>query len=193
MLRFEATADRLSTRWKELSGGARALRLPASSVRTGLNSHFKRETVKWLDFTSPHVTKEPIMKNCLLSLVAAGVLVATSGTTWAEQSANAGQQKPAELDRATKVKLKYLIYLPRDYEQKGSWPVLLFLHGSGERGDNLDLVKKHGPPKLIAGGKQFPFIVVSPQCPNGRWWDPMELATLLDEIGEKYKVDQERL
>ena len=36
----------------------------------------------------------------------------------------------------------------------------------GERGDNLDLVKKHGPPKLIAAGKQFPFIVVSPQCPN---------------------------
>ena len=136
------------------------------------------------------------MKKYLLSLVAAGVLFVTPGTTWAADSkgqGDAGQQKPAELDRTSKVTLKYLIYLPKDYDQKKAWPVLLFLHGSGERGDNLDLVKKHGPPKLIAAGKQFPFIVVSPQCPNGRWWQPMELATLLDEIVEKYKVDQDRI
>ena len=70
------------------------------------------------------------------------------------------------MDRAIKVTMKYLIYLPKDYDQKASWPLVLFLHGSGERGDNLDLVKKHGPPKLIDGAKQFPFIVVSPQCPK---------------------------
>src|SRR5262249_55215941 len=43
------------------------------------------------------------------------------------------------------------------------WPLLVFLHGSGERGDDLEKVRIHGPPKLIAEGKQFPFIVVSPQ------------------------------
>jgi len=137
------------------------------------------------------------MKKYLLSLVAAGVLVAISGTTWAEQAADpnssAGQQKPAELNGSNKVKMKYLIYLPKDYDQKDSWPVLLFLHGIGERGDNLDLVKKHGPPKLIAAGKQFPFIVVSPQCPNTHWWDTAELTALVDEIGKKYKVDQDRI
>ena len=136
------------------------------------------------------------MKKCLLSLATAGVLLAISSTTWAADSSahgDAGQQKPAELNRTTKVTMKYLIYLPKDYDQKDSWPVLLFLHGSGERGDNLDLVKKHGPPKLIGAGKQFPFIVVSPQCPNGRWWEAVELATLLDEIVEKYKVDQDRI
>ena len=106
---------------------------------------------------------------------------------------DAGQQKPAEVDRASKATLKYLIYLPKDYDQKEAWPVLLFLHGIGERGDNLDLVKKHGPPKLIAGGKQFPFIVVSPQCPNGHWWETVELTALLDEIAKKYKVDQDRI
>ena len=62
--------------------------------------------------------------------------------------------------------MKYLLYLPKDYDQKESWPLLLFLHGAGERGDNLELVKKHGPPKLIEAGKDFPFIVVSPQCPS---------------------------
>jgi predicted peptidase len=135
------------------------------------------------------------MKKCLLSVVAAGVLFVTSGTIRAEQAAdsNAGQQKPAELDRAIKVTMKYLIYLPKDYDQKESRPLMLFLHGAGERGNNLDLVKTHGPPKLIGAGKQFPFIVVSPQCPNGRWWQSVELATLLDEIVEKYKVDQDRI
>ena len=133
------------------------------------------------------------MKKCLLSLI---VLVAISSTTQAEQvadSTNAGQQKPAELNRTIKVTVKYLLYLPKDYDQKESWPLLVFLHGAGERGDNLDLVKKHGPPKLIEAGKQFPFIVVSPQCPDGQWWDSFTLTALLDEIVEKYKVDHDRI
>ncbi len=103
------------------------------------------------------------------------------------------RQKAAVMNREIKVSLKYLLYLPPDYEQQDSWPVLLFLHGIGERGDDLDLLKKHGPPKLIAGGKEFPFIVVSPQCPMDRWWEPMELKALLDEVVEKYKVDQDRI
>ena len=57
----------------------------------------------------------------------------------------------------------------------------------------LNVVKKHGPPKLIDAGKDFPFIVVSPQCPKDHWWEPLEVKTLLDEIVEKYKVDQDRI
>lgn len=104
-----------------------------------------------------------------------------------------GAQRPARLDRQVKVELNYLLYLPRDYEKQEVWPLLLFLHGAGERGNDLELVKVHGPPKLIAQGKEFPFIVVSPQCPENRWWEPMELVALLDEIGEKYKVDADRV
>ncbi len=128
-----------------------------------------------------------------LSLVAAGILLLNLGTILAADSVNTGQQKAAELDRTIKVSMKYLVYVPKDYDQKASWPVLLFLHGSGERGDNLDLVKKHGPPKLIEAGKPFPFIVVSPQCPKGQSWEPFKLIALLDEIAEKYKVDQDRI
>ncbi len=79
------------------------------------------------------------------------------------------------------------------HEYQDSWPLLLFLHGAGERGDDLDLVKKHGPPMLIEQGQEFPFIVVSPQCPTNRRWEPFELATLLDEIVEKYQVDEDRI
>lgn len=71
----------------------------------------------------------------------------------------------------------------------------MFLHGAGERGDNLDLVKLHGPPKLIEQGKKFEFIIVSPQCPQKQWW-PGKLETLmalLDDIESKYDVDKDRV
>ena len=109
-----------------------------------------------------------------------------------EPNGKTGQQ-PARLNRAVNVQMNYLLCLPEEYDQKESWPLLIFLHGSGERGTDLHLVKKHGPPKLIEAGKQFPFIVVSPQCPEGQWWQPVELTALLDEIVEKYKVDEDRI
>ena len=104
-----------------------------------------------------------------------------------------GTQKSAQLNTQIQVQMDYLLYLPKDYDAKESWPLLLFLHGAGERGDDLELVKKHGPPKLISEGKAFPFLVVSPQCPKDRWWEPMELVALLDEIARKYNVDQDRI
>jgi predicted peptidase len=106
-----------------------------------------------------------------------------------------GKQIPAKLDAQVHVTLNYLLYLPADYDKQDKWPLILFLHGAGERGDNLDRVKVHGPPKLIEHGKQFPFIVVSPQCPNGHWWNTelVTLSALLDDIESKYKVDRDRV
>lgn len=110
-----------------------------------------------------------------------------------EAKAEPGKQQPQRFERVVKVTMDYLLYLPKDYAEKPSWPLLLFLHGAGERGSDLERVKLHGPPKLIASGKEFPFIVVSPQCPSDRWWKPDDLLVLLDEIGEKYKVDKDRV
>jgi predicted peptidase len=79
----------------------------------------------------------------------------------------AGQEKPNPTDQVLKVdypiELGYLLSLPQDYDSKEKWPLVLFLHGAGERGDDLVKVKIHGPPKLASQGKQFPFIVISPQ------------------------------
>jgi predicted peptidase len=93
------------------------------------------------------------------------------------------------------VKLRYLLYLPRDYDAKGRtrWPLLLFLHGAGERGADLKKVMVHGPPKLIQGGTNFPFLVVSPQCPADRRWDDEELMGLLDEVIGEQAVDTSRV
>ncbi len=93
-----------------------------------------------------------------------------------------------------KVACRYLLHLPKGYERgRKRWPLLLFLHGAGERGRDLELVKKHGPPRLIAEGHEFPFIVVSPQCPARQWWSNDVLSALLDEIIANYRVDERRV
>jgi len=53
-----------------------------------------------------------------------------------------GNQKSARLDTQVQVQLDYLLYLPKDYDTQESWPLLLFLHGSGERGDDLELCRR---------------------------------------------------
>jgi predicted peptidase len=107
--------------------------------------------------------------------------------------ADDSSQTSQRLDTTVKVEMDYLLSLPKGYDKQDSWPLVLFLHGAGERGDDLELVKKHGPPKLIGEGKDFPFIVVSPQCPKDVWWEPIELSALLDQVIKTHKVDQDRI
>ncbi len=89
----------------------------------------------------------------------------------------------------------YLLYLPQDYTADSGkrWPLVLFLHGAGERGSDVNMVKLHGPPKLVAEGRKFPFILVSPQCPAKTRWNPDALNALLDEIVSQYSVDPDRV
>jgi hypothetical protein len=89
----------------------------------------------------------------------------------------------------------YLLFLPQDYknDSQKKWPMIMFLHGSGERGTVLDSVKKHGPPKIVEQRKDFPFIVVSPQCPPNEGWSVVTLNKLLDEVIAQNRVDTERI
>ena len=90
------------------------------------------------------------------------------------------------------VKLNYLLYLPPKYEtSQEKWPLVVFLHGAGETGNNLQMVKKHGPPKL-AEKKDLPFILVSPQAPT-RGWVPEAVNGLIDDVIAHYRVDAERV
>ena len=84
------------------------------------------------------------------------------------------RQQSEHLERQATLTLDYLLYLPPDYQSKDSFPLLVFLHGAGERGSDLNKVKSHGPPKLVEQGKDLPFIIVSPQCPANQWWPGME-------------------
>jgi predicted peptidase len=107
----------------------------------------------------------------------------------------ASPQKEEKFERiiAVQAKLNYLLFLPEQYgKDDKQWPLIMFLHGSGESGDDLSLVKKHGPPKLVETKRDFPFIVVSPQSLR-RGWNADVLAALLDEIIVNYQVDRDRV
>ncbi|MBI5396176.1 MAG: prolyl oligopeptidase family serine peptidase [Verrucomicrobia bacterium] len=118
---------------------------------------------------------------------------------------NAGTDEPApdnvqtthsfktRISRA--VSADYLLFLPKDYRASGKkkWPLIYFLHGAGERGSNVWKVSAHGPPKRVRQQPDFPFIVLSPQCPPGQRWDNETLIALLDSILGKYRVDKTRV
>jgi len=100
--------------------------------------------------------------------------------------------------RITKtVGLDYLLYLPPDYnvDTGKRWPFILFLHGSGERGSDLERVKLHGLPKKLADGADLPFVIASPQCPADSYWllHLDDLKALVEDLTERYVVDRRRI
>ncbi|HHT91190.1 MAG: dienelactone hydrolase family protein [Bacillota bacterium] len=94
-------------------------------------------------------------------------------------------------------RLPYFLYLPPDYPGEASqkWPVVFFLHGAGERGADLSLLPRHGLMAQVQKGREFPFLLVAPQCPVDCTWDRIldQLDCLLEEIVREYDVDVERI
>ena len=123
---------------------------------------------------------------------ALALLLAMAGP--ALHAASVQTQRSIELKTDGKVQVSYLQYLPEGYadDEKKRWPVILFLHGAGERGNDLNRVKVHGPPKLVEAGKKFPFIIISPQCPRGQVWQSGTLLALMEHVCKKYRVDTTR-
>ena len=90
--------------------------------------------------------------------------------------------------------LRYLLFLPARYDQEpGKWPLMVFLHGAGERGDDLNFVKRYGPPMIVEETPELPFVVVSPQCPAGQGWEPTRLMALVDDVAASYRIDRRRI
>lgn len=94
-----------------------------------------------------------------------------------------------------KTTLKYLLWLPASYktDKKKQFPLLIFLHGSGERGDSLELVKRNGPPSFIDSRSDFPFVTISPQCAAGTRWNIDDLQEMLQLILKHYHIDTNRI
>ena len=94
--------------------------------------------------------------------------------------------------------LPHLLYEPRDQTEKP--PLVLFLHGSGERGDGqdeLERVKTYGLPHIFETHNPFsePVLLIAPQCPEKtRWTDHLEaLNALLDDATKRYSVNLSRI
>ena len=88
-----------------------------------------------------------------------------------------------------------LVALPDGYDADPNrrWPLLLFLHGAGERGDSLDLVAVHGPLKERRAGRDLPFVIVAPQVPEGHRWTVGRVVAALDGALARYRVAPDRV
>jgi predicted peptidase len=73
------------------------------------------------------------------------------------------------------------------------WPLLLFLHGAGERGTDFRGVTRHGPPKLALQQPDFPFVVVAPQCPPDQRWQVAPLLQVLGTAMQRFPIDPARV
>jgi predicted peptidase len=111
---------------------------------------------------------------------------------------------PAVLDGQPTIhrEMRYLLYLPRGYDasQDILWPLIVFLHGSGDDDYDSAFVLSYGLPAVLQAGDQpadFPFIVVSPQAfPGGTWWTDDALPALdalLGEVLQTYRADPDRV
>jgi pimeloyl-ACP methyl ester carboxylesterase len=91
--------------------------------------------------------------------------------------------------------MNYLLALPDGYENDTTtqWPLVIFLHGSGERGNDLEKVKKNGPPKLVEQGKKFSFILVSPQAGPEAAWDAETLYRMEQYLKKEYRVNSDKV
>ncbi len=94
------------------------------------------------------------------------------------------------------VEFPYFLYLPNDYDSTKKYPLLIFLHGAGERTDDLSVLYRYKFFRDLKDGKQYPFIIVAPQItsPDMHWACYTEsLNIFLDGIIEKYNVDTSRI
>ena len=88
--------------------------------------------------------------------------------------------------------MNYGVAYTDDYKDQ---PLLIYLHGAGERGKNFDHIYRHGVPKLIKQGLDINAIVLFPQCPADFIWNNMvkELKTIIDSVIEEYGISRDRI
>ncbi|MBQ9112936.1 MAG: prolyl oligopeptidase family serine peptidase [Clostridia bacterium] len=93
----------------------------------------------------------------------------------------------------------YLKYTPESEDKQRKLPLVVFMHGAGERGEEdgseLDLVARHGFFKKVARGKEYPFMMVGPQCPKNEYWGSYleSLNSFLDYIIDENNIDTDRI
>lgn len=97
-----------------------------------------------------------------------------------------------------RVRVNYLLYAPAAYgkDRARRWPLIVFLHGGGERGDDPELLTRQPLPKTLAVSTSFPAVVVSPQLPlRFIYWsdliDPVDV--LVQRLERRYLIDSRRV
>ena len=95
--------------------------------------------------------------------------------------------------------MNYLLTAPTDFDPKTEkLPLIVFLHGVGERGDNIEKVKIHGIPKYFGKDENYRglrVLTLSPQCPMGFVWANLvrELKELILAVAADMNADPDRI
>ena len=107
-------------------------------------------------------------------------------------SFNYAQEIKANFNAEVKVQksLSYVFDYPKGNKEK--LPLIVFLHGSGERGTDLDKVKLNGVLKYKELINE-PVAILAPQCPENMWWDTEAIFHLINHIKKYYKIDETRI
>ncbi len=95
-----------------------------------------------------------------------------------------------------KVSYRYLSYLPKGYEADAvkTWPLVIYLHGGSDRGTDLKKVYSSGIPDQVYRGREFPFIMLAPQCPEHlRWSTDDWFENFHREVTARYRIDPDRI
>jgi predicted peptidase len=115
------------------------------------------------------------------------------------ETTRAADEVPAERKGVGRVivvksaRMPYLAITPVGFRTQSRWPLILFLHGSEQRGTDLNLVKLNGPPKYALNHPGFPFVVVAPQLASGKIWDGDAVAGLVKQLIARFRIDPARV
>jgi predicted peptidase len=129
----------------------------------------------------------------LRSVLLAFFLAAVFSGEWLQAQDQPAAQPGKQVEVRDADTYNYLLFTPAKYEEQEKWPLIVFLHGAGERGDDLNQVKVHGPPKVVTGQPEFGFLVVSPQVPKEQRWEADKVMAIVDQVQKSLKVDPDRV
>ena len=101
-----------------------------------------------------------------------------------------------KIDSKLSPKLNYSVTTPTNFSKEEKLPLIVFLHGAGERGDDIDKVKVYCIPKLFCKNQDLERVVtLSPQCPcEYTWYDfKWNVIDLINDVIEEYNIDKDRV
>jgi len=121
--------------------------------------------------------------------------LAWASPLWARRPDTGFLNRTAVVDGVT---YQYQVFVPSNWNKKVKWPVILFLHGYGEEGDDgivpTDVGLAHAIREHV---DRFPFVVAMPQCHKNDWWTTpaMQVQALkaLDQTMQEFEVDPQRV
>jgi predicted peptidase len=136
------------------------------------------------------------------------VMISENETTYSEHGEHSGEHQETGILSMMlsdgEQEQPAMVYVPRDYDPDEEWPLIVFLHGAGERGDDgVTQVSVGIATHILSNPERFPAIVYMPQCPKDWAWGtranrdrPDASAFVTDgieQILERYNIDEDRV